>query len=77
MAEDYGPPMTIMMVVCTAACFLFMSLRFYCKHLMSTRLAWDDAVLVFSWVRIPFSSENCVRWANSDSFSCSSSLLSR
>lgn len=58
MADDYGPPMTIMMVVCTAASFLFMSLRFYCKHLMSTRLAWDDLVLVFAWVRIRFFSED-------------------
>ncbi|KAK1834418.1 hypothetical protein QBC39DRAFT_26557 [Podospora conica] len=50
MADDNGPPMVITMVVCTAASFVFMSLRFFCKHLMSTRLASDDAVLVLAWL---------------------------
>jgi len=50
MAGDNGPPMTITMVVCTVASFLFMSLRFYCKQALSTKLGLDDAVLAFSWV---------------------------
>ena len=54
MADDNGPPMTITMVVCTAVSFIFMSLRFYCKHMLATSLGWDDGVLVLSWVCIHF-----------------------
>ncbi|KAL2156647.1 hypothetical protein VTH82DRAFT_1392 [Thermothelomyces myriococcoides] len=52
MAYDNGPPMTITMVVCAVASFLFMSLRFYCKIIAGTRQSFgmDDAVLVFSWI---------------------------
>lgn len=35
-----------------AATFMFMSLRFYCKHYLGTKLALDDLVLTFSWVRL-------------------------
>ncbi|KAK3986105.1 hypothetical protein QBC44DRAFT_297666 [Cladorrhinum sp. PSN332] len=50
MADNNGPPMTITMVVCTVASFLFMALRFYCKQALSKKLAIDDAVLAFSWI---------------------------
>ncbi|KAK4159209.1 hypothetical protein QBC43DRAFT_327629 [Cladorrhinum sp. PSN259] len=50
MANDNGPPMIISMVVCTVASFLFMSLRFYCKQALSTKLGLDDAVLALSWI---------------------------
>lgn len=38
------------MAVCTIVTFLFMGLRFYCKHYLGTKLALDDLVLAFSWV---------------------------
>ncbi|KAK4235979.1 hypothetical protein C8A03DRAFT_36166 [Achaetomium macrosporum] len=48
--DDNGPPMTIAMVVCTVASFCFMSLRFYCKQALGTKVGIDDAVLAFSWL---------------------------
>jgi hypothetical protein len=54
MADDNGPPMTITMVVCTVVSFIFMSLRFYCKQSMSTKVGLDDAILALSWVRYLF-----------------------
>jgi hypothetical protein len=48
--DDNGPPMTITMVVCTVASFCFMSLRFYCKQALGTKVGIDDAVLALSWV---------------------------
>lgn len=44
--------MTVTMAVSTILTFLFMSLRFYCKQYLGTKLALDDLVLAFSWVRI-------------------------
>jgi hypothetical protein len=52
MADDNGPPMTITMVVLTIVSLLFMTLRFYCKQALSTKLGLDDVVLAFSWVSI-------------------------
>jgi hypothetical protein len=50
MADDNGPAMTITMVVCAAVSLVFMSLRFYCKQALSTKLGVDDIVLAVSWV---------------------------
>lgn len=50
MAESLAPAMVITMITCTAISLVFMCLRFFSKHLVSTKLGVDDAVLVFSWV---------------------------
>lgn len=42
--------MKITMIVCTVVTLIFMSLRFYCKQYLGTKLAMDDFVLAFSWV---------------------------
>lgn len=44
--------MKITMIVCTVVTLIFMSLRFYCKQYLGTKLAVDDFVLAFSWVRL-------------------------
>ena len=48
--DDNGPAMTITMVVCAVVSLLFLSLRFYCKAALSTKLGLDDIVLGISWV---------------------------
>lgn len=44
--------MNVTMIVCSALSLVFMSLRFFSKHLVNTKLGIDDAVLLFSWVRL-------------------------
>lgn len=61
MADDNGPPMTIVMVVLTVVSLIFMVLRFYCKLALSTNnsAGIDDVVLAFSFVRFPPSPVRC------------------
>lgn len=46
--------MKAFMIASAIATLLFMSLRFYCKQYLGTKLALDDLVLAFSWVRSLF-----------------------
>lgn len=50
MANDNGPKLLIALWVMTAASFLFMNLRFFCKGVYTGQLRVDDAVLLLSWV---------------------------
>lgn len=52
--EDYGPRLNATIWPLTGVAALFLSLRIYCKVLRHRPLAWDDYVLVASWV-----SEHC------------------
>lgn len=52
MAGGNAEAMRITMIVCTVVTLIFMTLRFYCKQYLGTKLAVDDFVLAFSWVGV-------------------------
>lgn len=52
MADTLAPAMVITMISLSAVSLIFLSLRMYSKYLASSKPAVDDAVLIFSWVRL-------------------------
>ena len=48
--ETTAPKIQAVMAVMIAFPFIFMMLRFYSKGKYGKKFAWDDAVLLLSWV---------------------------
>ncbi len=69
MVDSNVPAMTATMIVCGVVSLVFMSLRFYCKQVLGTRLALDDYVLFLSWLSlVPDTCDNAPQHAGNIGF---------